>query len=433
MNFFPLLKQFNKLSFAIFLLLIIALSSSLGSVIEQDQSFTFYKTNYPKDNRFFNYEIIFLLHLNSIYKSWWFLLLLLLLGLSLVSCTITTQFPIISNSKFFYFKEKSNLQKLPFFFKIKNFYFFKEKIIQKLQKNQYLLYQKKKSVYSYKGLLGRISPIFVHISLLIILGASFLGAFLNSKTEQISPKGEILHIQLGKITNSLRCNDFWIQYNDKRISQFYSNLSLVNNYGNEIFTKTLSVNKPIKFQGLDIYQSDWNIPGVRLSLINGKNFQYPLFFTNTAPKIWLTWINFQGKNYTLIFQRAFSSFFIYDEYGNFLKKSSLTKEFFTNFSFLEFIYSTGLFLKYNPTIPAIYMGFFILLITTICSYFPYNQLWMITNKRSIWIGGISNRGKLGFEIELENLFRKFAFSKTDNSFRLLNSRQFKQAKSLKKP
>lgn len=428
MNFFPLLKRFNKLSFAIFLLLLIALSSSLGSIIEQDQSTTFYETNYPKDNGFFNYEIIFLLQLNSIYKSWWFLLLLLLLAISLVSCTITTQFPIISNSKFFYFKEKANIQRLPFFFKVKNFYFFKEKIIQKLQKKQYLLYQKKKSLYSYKGLLGRISPIFVHISLLLILGASFLGAFLNSKTEQISPKGEISHLQLGKIKSSLRCNDFWIQYNEKKITQFYSNLSLVNNYGNEIFTKTLSVNKPIKFQGLDIYQSDWNIPGIRLSLDNGKNFQYPLFFTNTTPKIWITWINFQEKNYTLIFQRAFSSFFIYDEYGNFLNKNSLTTDFFRHFSFLEFVYSTGLFLKYNTTIPVIYLGFLILLLTTIFSYFPYNQLWILANATNIWIGGISNRGKIGFEIELENLVRKFLFSKTDSSFRLLNSVEGKKKK-----
>lgn len=422
MNSLFLLKLFNKLNFAIFLLFLIAISSSLGSIIEQDENFNFYKEVYPKKNGIFNYEILFFFNFNEIYKSWWFLLLVFFLAISLLSCTITTQFPIVSSSKFFLFKEKKQqFKKFPFFVKVKNFYFLKEKIIVKLQERNYLLYQKQKSFYAYKGLVGRISPILVHISLLLILASSFSGAFLISKAEQILPKGEISHIQnyrkIGQLTKSspilLRCNDFWIQYNKKKIFQFYSNLSLLTNYGNDLLTKTLSVNKPLKLHFLDIYQSDWNLPGIRLSSGKEKNYQYPVFFTNTEPKIWITWIHFQKKNYTLLLNRSFSSVFLYDNYGNFLKKITINKEIFNQFSLLEFIYSTGLLLKSNPTIPLIYLGFFILLVTTILSYFPYNQLWITTKLQTIWIGGVSNRGKIGFEIELENLLRKFFLEKKE--------------------
>ena len=422
MNSLFLLKFFNKLNYAIFLLFLIAISSSLGSIIEQDENVHFYKEIYPKTNWIFNYEILFFFKFNEIYTSWWFLVLLFLLGISLMSCTITTQFSIVYSSKFFLFKEKKKqFKKLPFFVKLKNFYYLKEKIIVKIQKKNYLLYQNQKSFYAYKGLIGRISPILVHISLLIILASSFSGAFLISKAEQILPKGEISHIQnyrkIGQLTKSspilLRCNDFWIQYNKKKIFQFYSNLSLLNNYGNELLTKTVSVNKPLKLHFLDIYQSDWNLPGIILSSEKDKNYQYPLFFTNTEPKIWITWIHFQKKNYTLLLNRSFSSFFLYDNYGNFLKKITINKKIFNNLSLIEFIFSTGLLIKYNPTIPIIYLGFLILLVTTTLSYFPYNQIWITTKIKNIWIGGMSNRGKIGFEIELENLLRKFFIDKKE--------------------
>ena len=59
MNYFFLLKFFNKLNFAIFLLLMIALISSLGSFIEQNETIGFYKQMYPKNNSFFDYNFIF--------------------------------------------------------------------------------------------------------------------------------------------------------------------------------------------------------------------------------------------------------------------------------------------------------------------------------------------------------------------------------------
>jgi cytochrome c biogenesis protein len=49
-------------------------------------------------------------------------------------------------------------------------------------------------IYGYKGLIGRISPILVHLSLIIILGGSALGALKISKRRSFT-KGELFHIQ----------------------------------------------------------------------------------------------------------------------------------------------------------------------------------------------------------------------------------------------
>ena len=56
-----------------------------------------------------------------------------------------------------------------------------------------------------------------------------------------------------------RINDFWVEYKNSKINQFYSNLSILDNYGNELKNQTISVNNPIHFKNIDFYQSDWNL------------------------------------------------------------------------------------------------------------------------------------------------------------------------------
>ncbi len=127
-------------------------------------------------------------------------------------------------------------------------------ILTKIQDKGFYLYQKNNVIYGYKGLLGRISPILVHISLLIILCASSLSAFFNFKAQEIIPKGELFHIQnsikLGSLTSlsgvSTRVNDFWVEYENNRVHQFYSNLSLLDTFGHEIKQQTISVNNPLR-------------------------------------------------------------------------------------------------------------------------------------------------------------------------------------------
>ena len=101
----------------------------------------------------------------------------------------------------------------------------------KLHNLNIYLYQKGNLIYGYKGLIGRISPILVHLSLIIILGGSTLGAFKNFKAQEVLPKGEIFHIQnplkIGRLTAlpniTTRINDFWVDYKNNKINQFYSN------------------------------------------------------------------------------------------------------------------------------------------------------------------------------------------------------------------
>jgi cytochrome c biogenesis protein len=412
------LKIFTDLKFAIFVLILIASASSLGSVIEQEETLAFYQETYSLEKPiygFINWKLITIFEFDHIYRAWWFLSLLIILGICLVSCTITRQFPLFLNSKDYLFKkQKKSFQNLPFFVRIQNIFYVKEMILLKLQKMNFYLYQNKNLIYGYRGLIGRISPILVHLSLITILLGGSIGAFQNFKAQEILPKGELFHIQnpikVGWLTSlpnlTIRVNDFWVEYESNKIHQFYSNLSVLDNYGNEITEQTISVNNPLRYKNVDLYQSDWNLLGIRVNKLNEqKIYEFPLFPLKKDTKSWITWIETKKQNYTLIFDQLQNVFLLYDEKGTFLSLQNIGDKIDQDTTIVDILPSTGLLIKYDPSIGIIYLGFGLLMITTSLSYLPYTQIWIFNQAKNSWVGGMTNRGKIQLEIEFENLIR----------------------------
>ena len=174
-----LFKLLIDLKFSIGNLILIAVVSSIGSFIEQDEPKIFYEQNYSIEKPiygFINSKLILTLGLDHIYTTWWFLSLLIILGFSLIGCTITRQFPLLNTSKDYFFKkQKKSFLTLPFAIKFEKKTYLKELILSKFQKKNLYIYQKDNLIYAYKGLIGRISPILVHFSLILILtGSAFV-------------------------------------------------------------------------------------------------------------------------------------------------------------------------------------------------------------------------------------------------------------------
>jgi cytochrome c biogenesis protein len=255
----------------------------------------------------------------------------------------------------------------------------------------------------------------VHLSLLIILGGAGIGAFKNFKAQEILPKGEIFHIQnpikIGWLTPlptvTTRVNDFWVEYKNNKIRQFYSNLSILDNYGREIKNQTISVNNPLRYKQIDFYQSDWNLIGIRVKLINKeKNYEFPVFPLQKSSKSWITWIKEGNINRTVVFDQLQNTFLVYDESGKFLGINNIGEEIDKKWIVSDLLPSTGLLIKYDPSIPVIYLGFGLLMITALLSYLPYTQFWIFEEIKNVWIGTSTNRGKIQLEIEFENIIRE---------------------------
>jgi cytochrome c biogenesis protein len=93
----------------------------------------------------------------------------------------------------------------------------------------------------------------------------------------------------------------------------------------------------------------------------------------------------------------------YDQFGNFLSYLDVGEEYelnFHKFQIIEFIPITGLQIKLDPGITAIYFGFGLLMLSIFLSYRSFSQIWLNKEKNTIFVGGKTNRAQLSFEKEI---------------------------------
>lgn len=413
-----ILQVLTSLRFAIFLLLVIAFISGIGSVIEQDQSLDYYQQYYSLQQPIFgflSYPWIFAFELHHVYKSWVFLLLICCLGVSLMCCTFTQQLPMVKIARQCSFLR--NLSLLDVQASLPKKKGLSEKSLLFLKSRQFYTHQQKSLLYASKGLFGKIGPILVHFSLVCILLGAISGAFGRFNAQEFVPKGEILHMQnilgTGWLSHfpsySFRLNDFWIEYQNQKIGQFYSDLSILNNVGKEIFQQTISVNKPLIYQRIYFYQIDWNFLGIQIQQQNDATYQYPLTLLSESPKIWASWLfNERGsQGRILVLDEIKQVIKLYDNLGNFLTLVNFNETFVMDnqvYRLMDLIPETGLQVKYDPSIFLTYTGFAALMFSTLLSYLTYSQIWMALRGQRIFLGGKTTRSKSSFEVEFQTFF-----------------------------
>nr|YP_010713774.1 c-type cytochrome biogenensis protein [Galdieria phlegrea]WDA99856.1 c-type cytochrome biogenensis protein [Galdieria phlegrea] len=418
--FWLILKFSSNLNFAIILLFIIAITSLLGTIIEQNQSLEYYKLNYPeKFIPLLSWKTISILSLDKIYTSWWYSLLLFTLGFSLLSCTFLNQLPLLNLAKIVKFYSNLNtLKKFPLLLEIKNNNLYQYTKI--FLKQKYTIIQHKNQLYSYSGLISKIAPIFVHISMIFILIGAIWGFFTGFIAQQMIVEGESMHIQnviqsgfLSKIPQNffIKINKFWIEYNNNgSISQFFSDISIYDNLGHKKISKIISVNNPLIYKNITFYQSDWNLQAIRIHF-EDKYLEFPFIETfNKNTKFWISKILLDDKVFYFIADNLNKDIYIYDQNMILINKTPVNLKFNLYNKPLEIkklIASTGIQIKYDSGIPIVYLGFFFLMISTVISYFSFNQIWILrVNKDTIYLTGQTNRAKISFKQYLFRITKK---------------------------
>ena len=418
---FRLAKYLANLPFAIVLLLTISFFSIIGSIIQQDQSAEFYETLYAQPEfGFLNYNLIFQLGLDHVFKTWWFIGLLVIFGTSLTCCTFLQQLPVLNSvRKVKFYNSNEVFSRLPINSKITvrpN-----GKIIWLLKEEQYKVFQSLDKYYANKGVISRISPIVVHFSMVLVLIGTIFAATSGFVSQEFVPESEIFYIQnvLSKDINAFvpqvlgRVNDFWISYNeDHSVRQFYTDLSILDPAGIELKRETIYVNHPLKYHGLTFYQTDWDILGLRIQFASNLPYQIPVLKQENTG--WLSWVpnqvlnskiqwSFQGNVILDTVLSGTSS--LYNSLGAFLGICELNEPFPMNskLMFYSLITETGIQIKADPGLPLIYFGFYLLIISIVTSYFSYSQMWFFVTRNNLNVSGTSNRSKIQFEFEILNL------------------------------
>ncbi|GAV67110.1 ResB domain-containing protein [Cephalotus follicularis] len=427
------LSVLSNLPLAIGEMFTIAALMALGTLIDQGEAPDYYLQKYPEENPvlgFFNWRWVLTLGFDHMYSSPVFLGMLVLLGASLMACTYTTQIPLVRVAKRWNFLSSSEAVRKQEFSDV-----LPRASVQDLgvilMGAGYEVFSKGPSLYAFKGLAGRFAPIGVHLAMLLIMAGGTLSATGSFRGEVTVPQG--LNFVIGDVlgptgflstpteafNTEVHVNRFYMDYYDSgEVSQFHTDLSLFGLDGKEVMRKTISVNDPLRYGGITIYQTDWSISALQILKDDEGPFNLAMapLKINGDKRLYGTFlpvgdVNSPNVKGISMLARDLQSIILYDQEGKFTgvrrPNSKLPIEIDgSKIVIVDAIGSTGLNLKTDPGVPIVYAGFGFLMLTTCISYLSHSQIWAIQDGTAVIVGGKTNRAKADFPDDMNRLLDK---------------------------
>ena len=291
-------KFFSSVKLAVVLLIILAVVSVIGTVIQQNQAPEDYLREYSQAT----VELFETLGFFDLYHTWWFVLLLLLFTANLTICTIE-RFPMVWKAMRAPLKtlEEDGFKTMPFKRELTvkgGTEQVEQAVIKALQGKRYSHLVSKEqgatNIASQKGANTRIGYIVTHISIILIFVGALTGAFFGFKGFLNLPEGEasnvvylrneplwdkimdgfgiskspVIHDPRGGVPAMpmgfyVRCDDFEVDYYQNAgrptgmPSEFWSFLSVYDLQRQKVLEKRIRVNDPLTHHGITFYQSSY--------------------------------------------------------------------------------------------------------------------------------------------------------------------------------
>jgi cytochrome c biogenesis protein len=292
-------KFFSSVKLAVVLLIILAIVSVIGTVIQQNEAPEKYLAEYSQST----VQLFETIGLFDMYHTWWFVLLLFLLTANLTVCTLD-RFPHTLRIIKAPLKpiDDDGLKAVPFKKEIPltgGLDKAGERAVKVLNAHRYRFVEVKNDgmtqFMTQKGVASRLGVYVTHTSIILIFVGALIGsffgfkAFLNipegsaSKVAYLrnepmwdklmaalgvagsavipNPEGGVPAISLGFF---VRCDSFDVDYYVSPLgqptgmpSEFHSTLSVFNQDSQKIFEKRIRVNDPLTYQGITFYQSSY--------------------------------------------------------------------------------------------------------------------------------------------------------------------------------
>ena len=270
---------FISVKLALFTLILLAIASIFGTIVEQNQPPEKYHQIYED----WAFALMNRINLFDMYHSWWFLGLLVLFTVNLTCCTID-RFPkmlrVVRNPRT---KLDGNLEKtlsLSDRWKRKGTLSdwaakYSSALTSAFAKPKVTEEGDEVHLYAETGVASRFGVYVTHLSIIVIFIGAILGNVFGFKSYVNIPDGkEASHLDArgGKehidLPFSVRNNRFWVEtYPNGQPRKYASDLSVIES-GREVLRKTITVNDPLQYKGIWFYQSSYGQEGEATALVS---------------------------------------------------------------------------------------------------------------------------------------------------------------------
>ena len=434
----PLLKTiwklFTSIRLTVVLLLTLAGTSVIGTLIPQNQNPAEY---FRVFGDFFS-RLFSVLGFYDLYHSWWFQALIVLLTANIIICSIDRlsaiwQIVFVRNPSFRISKFRG-LQHKEEFCNDRSPEFLEEVYLRFISRT-FGTSRVEKTEHGYcifgeKGRWTRLGVYAVHLSIVALLLGGLIGSLFGFEGYVNIPEGEsVRNIYIGNAGKTLpldfeiRCDDFDVSFYDTGApKEFRSSLTLLEQ-GKVVRQKDIIVNDPLRFKGVNMFQSSYGrLPPKDLTLritSRSTGMIYPVKVTLgkavNLPENQGTLIlkelensaNFRGNPIGAAFKGTLTPndgnpvdillplrFPSFDK----MRKGELV----LSVAQIEQWFYTGLQVTRDPGVWLVYLGFIMMIIGCYVTFFMSHQQVCVevveegTSSR-VFVRGTANKNKMGME------------------------------------
>jgi cytochrome c biogenesis protein len=448
-------KFFASVKLTVMVLLSLAVLSSIGTLIPQNQS----PEEYFRAFGPFRYQVLSTLDIFDMYHSWWFQFLILLLVVNIVICSIDR---LRITAKIIFVKKPTfNLNS---FRRRKARKDFTINVDSGTVRETYRSILAKHfgycavvdtgmgfAVTAEKGRWTRLGVYGVHLSVVLLLIGGLIGSLLGFEGFANIAVGETvstIRMRNSHLTKTLpfaiRCDDFEVQFYDTGAPKlFRSDLVLLED-GQPVVEKSIIVNDPLRYKGINIFQSSYGELGqpggaaelperIELQFVSTasgmvytksvkaeqpveipeglgrftiRDYQPTAKFMEMAigPTIIGTLETKDGTEQQLMLPIKFPKF-------DTMRRGSVIISVAKEFSAAGQAYFTGLQITHDPGVVIVYIGFILMIAGCIVAFFMSHQRIVVEvlpdgSGAKVMVAGTANKNKFGFEQKLERLTEK---------------------------
>ena len=434
---------FSSVKLTVTVLLTLAATSIIGTLIPQNENPAAYVRAFGE----FLYRIFYILDIFDMYHSWWFQFLLLLLAANVVVCSIErlsatwkiifVKHPNFNPNQFARQKEKeeyatshsleqTRIHYISYISKLFGYH-----RIEPVDNGYRILAE--------KGRWTRLGVYTVHLSVLLLLMGGLVGSFFGFEGFVNIPEGETIDsINLRNtgekmaLDFSLRCEDFDVQFYDTGAPKEYrSSLTIIED-GKPVFKKDIIVNDPLRYKGINIFQSSYGTLAPKAVTLSFKSQATGMVYIKTVTignaveipenggsfifQAYRDSFNFRGHDLGEVFLGVLKSpdgsaakIVLPRRFPEFDKMRK--GKWLISVTEADYRYYTGLQVTKDPSVWIVYTGFMIMILGCFITFFLSHQRIFIEviekgPHRSVLVSGTADRNKLGMNKKIKMIAEK---------------------------